>query len=56
MKVVVTNQMTTKFDSNGEGHLTPALGTSWGHWYFLIIQCEVLYIILLSNFIFTYVN
>ncbi|XP_046439069.1 DNA repair protein RAD51 homolog 3-like isoform X2 [Daphnia pulex] len=29
--VVVTNQMTTKFDSKGQGRLTPALGTSWGH-------------------------
>lgn len=23
--------MTTKFDSKGQGRLTPALGTSWGH-------------------------
>jgi hypothetical protein len=29
--VVVTNQMTTKFDSKGQGRLTPALGTSWDH-------------------------
>jgi len=29
--VVVTNQMTTKFDSCGRGYSTPALGTSWGH-------------------------
>ncbi|KAI9556763.1 D repair protein RAD51-like protein [Daphnia sinensis] len=31
LAVVVTNQMTTKFDSKGQGRLTPALGTSWGH-------------------------
>lgn len=29
--VVVTNQMTTKFDSSNRGYSTPALGTSWGH-------------------------
>ena len=23
--------MMTEFDSNGQGRLTPALGTSWGH-------------------------
>ena len=48
MQVVVTNQMTTKFDSRGEGHLTPALGTSWGHWYFKLFN--VVFLIFLFKF------